>query len=96
MNYQRQYLIALACSAVISTSATAQRPVLTTWARSFLAVDTPFIALIHVSLIDGTGAPARDDQTYSSAARPDRNRRCKREGRDPSGGKGPLTSAGTA
>ena len=59
----RQYLIALVCSAVISVPCGAQRPPLTAWARSFLAVDTPFIALTHVTLIDGTGAPARHDQT---------------------------------
>src|SRR5688572_23324057 len=59
----RQYLIALACSAVISAPAAAQRPMLTTWGRSFLAVDTPLVALTHVTLIDGTGAPARHDQT---------------------------------
>jgi imidazolonepropionase-like amidohydrolase len=59
----RQYLIALACSAVISAPGAAQRPILTTWARSFLSVDTPLVALTHVTLIDGTGAPTRDDQT---------------------------------
>jgi imidazolonepropionase-like amidohydrolase len=59
----RQYLIALACSVVIAAPGAAQRPTLTTWARSFLAVDTPLVALTHVTLIDGTGAPARNDQT---------------------------------
>jgi imidazolonepropionase-like amidohydrolase len=37
--------------------------VLTTWTRSFVAVDTAVVALTHVTVIDGTGAPARDDQT---------------------------------
>jgi imidazolonepropionase-like amidohydrolase len=31
--------------------------------KPFLAVDAPVIALIHVRVIDGTGAPAREDQT---------------------------------
>lgn len=59
----RQYLIALGFSAVISVPGAAQRPTLTAWARSFLAVDTPLVALTHVTVIDGTGAQARDDQT---------------------------------
>jgi imidazolonepropionase-like amidohydrolase len=59
----RQYLIALACSAVIAVPAAAQRPTLTAWTRSFLAVDTPLVALTHVTVIDGTGAPPSADQT---------------------------------
>ena len=59
----RQLLFALTCSAVISVPGAAQRPTLTAWTRSFLAVDTPLVALTHVTLIDGTGAPARIDQT---------------------------------
>jgi len=31
--------------------------------RQFVAVDAPVVALTHVRLIDGTGTPARDDQT---------------------------------
>lgn len=58
----RKVLIALGC-VVTSASAAAQRPTLTTWTRSFLAVDSPLVALTHVTLIDGTGAQARKDQT---------------------------------
>ena len=47
----------------MSASAAAQRPTLTAWTRSFLTVDTPLVALSHVTLIDGTGAQARNDQT---------------------------------
>ncbi|MEW5918649.1 MAG: amidohydrolase, partial [Gemmatimonadota bacterium] len=32
-------------------------------AREFVKVDAPVIALTHARLIDGTGAPARADQT---------------------------------
>ena len=59
----RQYLIALACSGLLSVPGSAQRPALTPSVRSFLAVDTSFIALTGVTLIDGTGSPAREDQT---------------------------------
>src|SRR5215210_5561450 len=59
----RQLLIALTCSAGIAVPAAAQRPPLTQWTRGFLAVDTPLVALRHVTVIDGTGRPARPDQT---------------------------------
>jgi imidazolonepropionase-like amidohydrolase len=59
----RQLLFALTCSALIAVPGAAQRPALTTWTRGFLAVDTPLVALTHVTLIDGTGAAARADQT---------------------------------
>jgi imidazolonepropionase-like amidohydrolase len=59
----RQLLIALVCSTVVAVPAAGQRPPLTAWARGFLAVDTPLVALAHVTVIDGTGRPARADQT---------------------------------
>ena len=31
--------------------------------RGFIKIDAPIVALTHVRVIDGTGAPARDDQT---------------------------------
>ena len=31
--------------------------------RQFLKVDAPVVALVHVRVVDGTGAPAREDQT---------------------------------
>jgi cytosine/adenosine deaminase-related metal-dependent hydrolase len=40
-----------------------QRPVLAPAARAFVSVDEPVVALTHVRLVDGTGAPARQDQT---------------------------------
>ncbi|MFL5594469.1 MAG: amidohydrolase family protein [Gemmatimonadaceae bacterium] len=55
--------IAVVCYAAISIPVAAQRPTLSAGARSFLVVDTPFVALTHGTVIDGTGAPARDDQT---------------------------------
>src|ERR1041384_1091752 len=43
--------------------AQAQRPTLGAAARPFVAIDTPVVAITHVRVIDGTGAPARPDQT---------------------------------
>ena len=40
-----------------------ERPAITDAVRPFVAVDAPVVALTHVRLVDGTGAPARDDQT---------------------------------
>lgn len=39
------------------------RPALAPAARAFVSVDAPVVALTHVRLVDGTGAPARQDQT---------------------------------
>jgi imidazolonepropionase-like amidohydrolase len=41
----------------------AQRPTLAPAVRQFVQIDTPLVALTHVRVIDGTGAPARTDQT---------------------------------
>lgn len=57
-----RWLFAVGLSALLSARAAAQGP-LTPYTRSFLAVDTSIVALTHVTLIDGTGAPARNDQT---------------------------------
>lgn len=44
--------------------ATAQsRPTITDALRSYVSVDAPVVALTHVTLIDGTGAAPREDQT---------------------------------
>ena len=41
----------------------ARRPTVSNAVRQFVAVDTAILALTHVRVIDGTGAPARADQT---------------------------------
>lgn len=51
--------IALAAAA----TAVAQRPPISNAVRSFVAVDAPVVALTHARVIDGTGAPPREDQT---------------------------------
>jgi len=53
----------LAIIALAATPLAAQRPTLAAPVRQFVAIDTNVIALTHVRVIDGTGAPARDDQT---------------------------------
>jgi imidazolonepropionase-like amidohydrolase len=51
--------------ALVVTASTlhAQRPTLTPSTRQFVSIDTNVLALTHVRVIDGTGAPARADQT---------------------------------
>jgi enamidase len=39
------------------------RPTLATAVKAFVQVDSPTVALTHVRVIDGTGAPSRADQT---------------------------------
>ncbi len=56
--------LALATTALLGAlPLAAQRPRLSPPVRAFARVDTPVVALTHVRVIDGTGAPARDDQT---------------------------------
>ncbi len=49
--------------AAVAAPATAQRPALSPNVRQYVRVDTTVVALTHVRVIDGTGAPVRDDQT---------------------------------
>src|SRR5688500_3831033 len=53
-------LLVLAC---VSASAGAQRQSIDNAIRPFVKVDAPLVALTHARVIDGTGAPAREDQT---------------------------------
>ena len=48
-------------------------------ARPFVSVDAPVVALTHVRLVDGTGAPARDDQTVVAGILHDVIEDCVRE-----------------
>lgn len=56
-------LVALFLVTVAIPSLAAQRPMLGPNARRFVSVDAPVVALTHARLIDGTGAPAKPDQT---------------------------------
>ena len=60
----RSFITVLASLALlVSPELYAQRPTLSAAVRSFVAVDSPVVVLTHARVIDGTGAPARDDQT---------------------------------
>ena len=41
----------------------AQRPTISAATRTYVAIDTPVVALTHARVIDGTGARPREDQT---------------------------------
>ncbi len=56
-------LVAPLVAAALASPVAAQRPAISDATRAFVSVDAPVVALTHVELIDGTGAPARRDQT---------------------------------
>jgi imidazolonepropionase-like amidohydrolase len=56
----RRPLVAAAAVLALAAFPAAQRQ---SGLRQFVSVDAPVVALTHVRVIDGTGAPARDDQT---------------------------------
>ena len=56
-------LLAIAPLLAIAAPAGAQRPALSAGVRAYVAVDTDAVALAHVRVIDGTGAPAMENQT---------------------------------
>jgi len=58
-----QLLVLGAWLALGTTQAVAQRPRLSPNVRRYVSVDTQTFALTHAQVIDGTGAPAREDQT---------------------------------
>jgi imidazolonepropionase-like amidohydrolase len=56
--------IAIAATlSLFTTSLEAQARDLPPAVRNYVSVDAPAVALTHVHLVDGTGTPARDDQT---------------------------------
>lgn len=59
----RKTLIASVLLASVAYSVQAPRPQLSPQVRNFVKVEAPVVALIHARVIDGTGAPAREDQT---------------------------------
>ena len=64
MHARRMKLVlsAMFCAITIPYLA-AQRPELSAAVRAYVSVDAPLIALTHVRVIDGTGAPPREDHT---------------------------------
>ncbi|HEX6161941.1 MAG TPA: amidohydrolase family protein [Vicinamibacterales bacterium] len=64
----RQLLTFLCTAALLSvvihlTASEQARPALSNAVRAYVSIDSPLIALTHARVIDGTGAPAREDQT---------------------------------
>lgn len=60
----RSLVIAAAALGLVGTrTLDAQRPTLAASVHAYIAVDTPIVVLTHARVIDGTGAPARGDQT---------------------------------
>ena len=51
------------CVFVLVTSAFAQKTEFSSIVKKYVAVSSRTIAITHVKVIDGTGAPARNDQT---------------------------------
>ena len=52
-----------AASLVLATTIAAQRPTLSANVRKYVSIDTPTVVLVHARVIDGTGAPPRENQT---------------------------------
>jgi len=63
MRYHSIKPILASLALLASSDLVAQRPTLSAAVRNYVAVDSPIVALTHARVIDGTGAPARDDQT---------------------------------
>jgi imidazolonepropionase-like amidohydrolase len=63
MRYHSIKPILASLAILASSDLVAQRPTLSAAVRNYVAVDSPIVALTHARVIDGTGAPARDDQT---------------------------------
>jgi imidazolonepropionase-like amidohydrolase len=57
----RKFVLAALCCLIATGSASAQK--LSQEVRQFVKVDAPVVVLAHVRVIDGTGAPARENQT---------------------------------
>jgi len=63
MRYHSLKTILASLALLASPELHAQHPTVSAAVRPFVAVDSPIVALTHARVIDGTGAPARDDQT---------------------------------
>jgi imidazolonepropionase-like amidohydrolase len=60
-------ILAAPAALVCLVSATAQTSETSKTVKPFVRVDTPTVVLTHVRVIDGTGAPAVDDQNVTIA-----------------------------
>ncbi len=57
----RKFAFAVLCCLILTSLVWAQT--ISPQVRAFVKVDSPVVALTHIRVIDGTGAPAREDQT---------------------------------
>jgi imidazolonepropionase-like amidohydrolase len=60
-NHMKMRLLLTTCT--LAASLAAQRPTLSKNVRDYVSIDTPTVVLAHVRVIDGTGAPPRENQT---------------------------------
>jgi enamidase len=63
MRFHALKTILASLALLASTELHGQRPTLSAAVRNYVAVDSPIVALTHARVIDGTGSPARNDQT---------------------------------
>jgi imidazolonepropionase-like amidohydrolase len=59
----RRILVLVSVFLALTTLGAQAPPTLSPEVKAFVTVDAPVFALTHVRVIDGTGAPAREDQT---------------------------------
>jgi len=64
----RKALLNLSLLFIVLTLAAQAPQALSPGVKSFVTVEDPAFALTHVRVIDGTGAPAREDQTVVVSA----------------------------
>src|ERR1043166_1280939 len=56
-------LIAVTASVIATVPCAAQDRILGAMTKMYASVDAPVVAITHVKLVDGTGTPAKTDQT---------------------------------
>jgi len=56
-------VLGVVTTSLVATMVPAQRPSIRQEVAPFVSINAPVVALTHVRLADGTGTPARDDQT---------------------------------
>jgi enamidase len=59
----RRLAVACAIAAGLAGAVFAQRPSFSNAVQRYIAIDAPIVAITNVRVIDGTGAPPRDNQT---------------------------------
>src|ERR1051326_2606896 len=60
---RRILLLGLAAALISFATPAAQRLTVAAPLRQFVKVDAPVVAITHVRVVDGTGAPPRENQT---------------------------------